>query len=288
MIMWTQQEIEFLIANYPERGKNWCAENLNKSEASIRQKASRLGLKQNRQSEFFLNWQSRAKESKIGKKRPEQSLVMKKNHTEGKFVFTDERKKRISERTKKYIVENGHPKGSLGLKHTKETKEIISKNSKKMWANMSENMRDEFSKRSSINGTKNASLNRSGKTTWKGAWRNIGGIDKYYRSSWEANYARYLEWLKQNKQIKDWKHEPKTFWFEGIKRGTVSYLPDFWVINLDDSEEFHEVKGWMDDRSKTKLTRMAKYYPNVKVVLIDAKSYRSLKKDVQHFIKDWE
>ena len=38
-----------------------------------------------------------------------------------------------------------------------------------------------------------------------------------------------LEWLKKNKQIKKWEHEPETFWFEGIMRGCRSYLPDFRV-----------------------------------------------------------
>ena len=96
------------------------------------------------------------------------------------------------------------------------------------------------------------------KTTWKSGWREIGGKRKYFRSRWEANYARYLEFLKQNKQVLDWAHEPEVFWFEGIKRGCVSYLPDFKVTYIDNAVEYHEVKGWMDDRSKTKMKRMEK------------------------------
>lgn len=126
------------------------------------------------------------------------------------------------------------------------------------------------------------------KTSWKAAWREIGGIRKYYRSKWEANYAYYLQWLKEKNQILDWKHEPKVFWFEGIKRGTVSYLPDFWVLENTGTEAYHEVKGWMDDRSKTKIKRMAKYHPDTKLVVIDSKGYAALKKSVQGLVPGWE
>ena len=89
----------------------------------------------------------------------------------------------------------------------------------------------------------------------KSGWREIGGIRKYYRSRWEANYARYLEFLKVNGEIEKWEHEPETFWFEGIKRGVMSYLPDFRVTEKNGDIVFHEVKGWMDARSITKIKR---------------------------------
>jgi hypothetical protein len=44
----------------------------------------------------------------------------------------------------------------------------------------------------------------------------------------------------------------------------------------------------MDDRSKTKIKRMAKYHPNVKLIVIDSKGYAALKKTMQPIIKDWE
>lgn len=285
---WRKEEIDFLIENYPNKGKAWCVQMMNKSDSSIRQKASKLGLKQNKNSEFFKDWQERARLSKIGKKRPEQAVVMKKLHESGKLKLTDEAKKIIGEKAKKRIAEKGHPRGALGLKFSEESKKKISENSKRMWENMSDEMRQKMSLIASKNGQKVSAKNRSHKTTWKAGWRSIGSVDKYYRSRWEANYARYLEWLKQNKQIKDWKHEPKTFWFKDIKRGAVSYLPDFWIVGLNDEEEFHEVKGWMDDRSKTKLKRMAKYYPNVKLVLIDSRAYKSIERDIKSLIKDWE
>lgn len=123
--------------------------------------------------------------------------------------------------------------------------------------------------------------------SWKAAWHEIGGQRKYYRSNWEANYAYYLQWLKEGGHIADWKHEPKTFWFEGVKRGTVSYLPDFWVLENDGRDSFHEVKGWMDDRSKTKIARMAKYYPDVILLVIDGKAYRELRRKVSSLVPGW-
>ena len=126
------------------------------------------------------------------------------------------------------------------------------------------------------------------KTTWKQGWREIGGYRKYYRSKWEANYARYLQFLKDNKAIKDWKHETKTFWFKGLKRGTMSYLPDFLVINNNDKEEYHEVKGYMDAKSATKLKRMKKYHPEVVMVLIQADWFKRNNKLGKSLFKDWE
>ena len=126
------------------------------------------------------------------------------------------------------------------------------------------------------------------KTNASSAWREIGGIRKYYRSRWEANYARYLEWMRSRGEIAKWEHEPETFWFSGIKRGTVSYLPDFRVTKNDGSIYYVEVKGWMDDRSKTKLKRMKKYHPSVQLELVDGKRYNAIKKVAQKLIADWE
>lgn len=102
----------------------------------------------------------------------------------------------------------------------------------------------------------------------------------YFRSKWEANYALFLDWLVKKGEIKEWEFEPDKFIFEAINFGTRSYTPDFKVINNNGSIEYHEVKGYMDGKSKTKLKRMAKYYPDVKLILIDSAYYRDLAKKV--------
>ena len=53
-----------------------------------------------------------------------------------------------------------------------------------------------------------------------------GGIRKdlgiYVRSSWEANYARYLNFLKKSGAILRWEFEPTEFEFTKINAGPGS------------------------------------------------------------------
>jgi hypothetical protein len=103
----------------------------------------------------------------------------------------------------------------------------------------------------------------------------------YFRSSYEANYARYLTWAKIA-----WEYEPRTFRFEGITRGTMSYTPDFF---LSAKGEYHEVKGWMDPESKVKLARMAKYFPDVKIVVIGAEWFKACERQgTCSIVPGWE
>jgi hypothetical protein len=119
-------------------------------------------------------------------------------------------------------------------------------------------------------------------------WRTIGNRKIYFRSKWEANYAIYLEWQKANAFIIQWFHEPKTFWFDGIKRGCVSYLPDFQVIDLTGRNRWIEVKGWMDAKSKTKIKRFKKYFPEERLDVIDAKWFRVNCPKLKLIIPNWE
>lgn len=201
---------------------------------------------------------------------------------------SDEVKSNISKMTKEWHKNNDHPQGYLGKNHSIETKEKISNKSKNMWSNMTEDKLAEITMKHVKTRHKNGTLypNRS-KCTWKQQWATVGGVRKYFRSQWELNYAYYLEWLKSKGQIKSWEHEPETFWFDGVKRGCVSYLPDFKVTENNGSIVYHEVKGWMDDRSKTKIKRMAKYHPDVKLIVIDSKAYASLSKDVSGLVDGW-
>lgn len=111
----------------------------------------------------------------------------------------------------------------------------------------------------------------------------------YVRSAWEANYARYLTWLQLRGEISTWNYEPQTFWFDKIRRGTRSYMPDFKVIANDGTYEWHEVKGWMDQKSKTRLKRMAKYYPLEKIVLIGQPWFRQAERSgLAGVVPNWE
>lgn len=125
-----------------------------------------------------------------------------------------------------------------------------------------------------------------GKRSKAGKREDLGGL--YVRSSWEANYCRYLNWLIKMGEIKSWEYEPDTFEFEKIKRGSRFYTPDFKIYENDGRIIYHEIKGWMDPKSKTKLKRMAKYYPEIKIILIDKDAYYAIAKQVKNFIPHWE
>ena len=122
----------------------------------------------------------------------------------------------------------------------------------------------------------------------KTGWKEVGGERMFFRSRWEANYAHYLEFLKGNNQIQKWEHEPETFWFESIKRGVRSYLPDFRVTENSGCVVFHEVKGWMDPKSITKLKRMKQYHPNVNMFVADSVWYRANAKKLKAIVKGWQ
>lgn len=113
-------------------------------------------------------------------------------------------------------------------------------------------------------------------------WHVVGGRRIFFRSRWEVNYAFYLEFQRSAGLIKSWEYEPTTFWFP-VKRGTNSYKPDFFVVLKDGTEEYHEVKGFTDRKSKTKLKRMRIHHPHVNVKLFDKtwfEEHRALKKAI--------
>jgi len=93
--------------------------------------------------------------------------------------------------------------------------------------------------------------------TKKMAKRSVIGrrddLDQFFRSNWEANVARWF-----NHKKKKWAYEPQVFSFleHGIKRGTVSYCPDFKAGTL-----WIEVKGYLDRKGQTAIKRFKKFYP---------------------------
>jgi hypothetical protein len=183
-----------------------------------------------------------------------------------------------------------HPRGFKGRKHTAETKKTIGEKSADVWGALDEDGRAAQTL-AMMKGRLEATGSLAGQRPhgkWKADWREIGGRRNYYRSRWEANYARYLQWLKERGEIQSWEHEPQTFWFEHIKRGVRSYKPDFLVVENTGRRVWHEVKGWMDSRSKTTLARMGRYYPEEQVIVIDGKSYLQIAKVMAPLLPDWE
>lgn len=69
-----------------------------------------------------------------------------------------------------------------------------------------------------------------------------------FDSKAEAIYYNQLKWLKQNKQIKDFKLQPKYILQEGFKKNgktfrPITYKADFEVINLDGTVQIIDIKG---------------------------------------------
>lgn len=110
----------------------------------------------------------------------------------------------------------------------------------------------------------------------------------FFRSGTEANVARYLNFLKAHGQIVDWLYEPKRFMFDEIKRGVNSYLPDFQVWSTKCAYSWWELKGWRHPKGEVALRRMAKYYPDEKIVVIDKKAYAEIRRQVAGLIPFWE
>lgn len=118
-------------------------------------------------------------------------------------------------------------------------------------------------------------------------YRLIGEKRKFYRSKWEANYARWLQYQLEQGWIQSWQHEPRTFWFSGIRRGTVSFLPDF-QVSTNDLAYWVEIKGYMDAKSATKIKRFKKFYPEERLVVIDREWFKKNNEKMKLIIKDWE
>lgn len=99
----------------------------------------------------------------------------------------------------------------------------------------------------------------------------------YFRSGWEYIYALFLQAALENGEIAAWEYEPYTFCFEKITKGTRYYLPDFKITMSDGTHWWAEVKGRMDRKSKTKLNRMEKYFPEEEIRLVRRKQINKIK-----------
>lgn len=107
-------------------------------------------------------------------------------------------------------------------------------------------------------------------SNWQG-WATVGDQKCYFRSLWEHNYACFLEWQCSEKRLLSWEHEPKRFSFKDkYLRPPYDYLPDFKVTYSTGVWEWHEVKGFLNGKSKSKIKRFEKHFPREgAITLID-------------------
>lgn len=110
----------------------------------------------------------------------------------------------------------------------------------------------------------------------------------YMRSSWEANFARVLNYEVEQGVVTRWQYEPDMFIFDRVKKGTRAYIPDFKVWNaFEPQPSYIEVKGYMDAKSHLKLKRMSQYFKEVAIIVIGSNEYR----DIEHrmsWLPFWE
>lgn len=108
----------------------------------------------------------------------------------------------------------------------------------------------------------------------RGSAPDLGDIK--FRSSWERNVARWLNWRVAKGELLAWEYEPFTFTFPGVVRGAVCYTPDFKLHYADGRVEWLEVKGWETSKDRTKWRRLRQHYPQITLTVLGAPAYKSL------------
>lgn len=176
-----------------------------------------------------------------------------------------------------------HPRGMLGKTHTPEYRKQLSIQAKARWSDKDSVFNSKaFKENRSIASSRimNDRIKNNPSSiysrTQKGWAEFPNGKRCFFRSGWELRYANHLEMIKSKGGIKDWEYEADTFWFEKIRRGVRSYTPDFKIFFNDGTIEYHEVKGWMDSKSATKLKRMRIYHPNIKLTVIGQQEMKGI------------
>lgn len=210
-----------------------------------------------------------------------------------KFATEEERRAALAEVRREWCRTHEHPRGALGMRHTPETRAALGEKSRGWWRTATPEQREQMvRRRRETNLERYGTANPAMLGVEEPYSRARGGKredldNRYFRSAWEANYCRYLVWLKEQGEIEDWEYEPEVFRFEGVARGPYTYTPDFRVTEKDGSVVYHEVKGWMDGPSRSRLKRMAKHYPDVRIIVIGEEEYKALRK-WKGLIPNWE
>lgn len=321
---WSPEEDAILAAMYEGHTRGEIALVLNRSEGSVRSRCWTLQL--NTKLEYWSDWELLVLQSAYSAKHSTEiqltqlakqlgrhkTNVSRKARSLGltdicrpcikpedrkirrpKFATKEDRLAAQSLRVKQWYATHAHPRGALGMRHTDAVKAAQSAQARQMWADPTSKVNSaENRQRLSDNMTKRVLAGKmlAGPHVYSrcASGKRADLNDRYFRSSWEANYARYLNLLVAQGQIKEWDYECKTFEFEKIKRGTRCYTPDFKVTFTDGRHEWHEVKGWMDDKSRVRLERMARYYPNEVVVVIGPAWFKNASRGVAHGLPHWE
>jgi DNA polymerase III alpha subunit len=99
------------------------------------------------------------------------------------------------------------------------------------------------------------------------------------RSSWEADFARVLNYLQIAYQ-----YEPQRFTLQREDGSTLTYTPDFYVPQ---EQRWYEIKGWMDTVSAEKIALFRQQYPQETLVVIDRTRFAELQMKYRNLVQ-WE
>jgi len=305
MSKWTSEEVKFIRKNFIKMTHKEISKHINKSSHAIRNKCWRLNLRkeppdwEDKEIKLLIKEYSKVGNTgvidikHIGKmiNRTKYAVCIKANElglTSTCRGVSEEQKQTISSNMKNYIKENGHPKGMLGKTHTDKVKKQCGKRIREMWEDKNSKMN---SKENTIRRRNNMyelrktlSENQIYSYAKSGYRKDIG---LYVKSSWEANYARYLQCLKNKKTINHFEYEHRIFNFSDNEYNIMSYTPDFLVIK-DGEEIYHEVKGNHNKRSKQRMEIFYNQYPDVKIKLILPEDYYKINKEYKKIISGWE
>lgn len=117
-----------------------------------------------------------------------------------------------------------------------------------------------------------------GNSFGKGGYRP--DLKAYFRSRWEANYARYLKYLNCS-----FVYEPDKFLIELPDGSRHYYHPDFLV----DNAYYVEIKGWeRADRRQSEVIKAAQFQLPLPLYIIRTSQYRFLERTIAKKIKHWE
>lgn len=122
---------------------------------------------------------------------------------------------------------------------------------------MSENAKKRTGKTNGMYGRKAA----HGKGRWHTTWR---GDKAWLRSTWELEYAKYLDRNKTNYQVEN-RAFGIDYVYQGVKKqGT--YRPDFYLEDLD---IYIEVKGWWRDDAEAKFQAFKQQHPEIVIQVLN-------------------
>jgi hypothetical protein len=286
---------EQIIESYKRLGSVWLvAKELGMCGQSVHERIIKLGFidedKWTQEQLDFLRASYNGKEGKpvnlkeiAAKLKRHKTNVSRKARelglTDYKRTKSDEVKAALSKSTKLWIQQRGHPGGYRELRMCIGCGKIMEL------------------RHSATN--KCCSRSCSYKTTRTGEnifsrckhGKRLDLDNKFFRSRYEANYARYLNYLIENNRdnVISWQYEPEKFAFKDNGYGIKAYTPDFKVFFSDSHYEYHEVKGWDYPKGIRARELFCKYYPKLTLVLISEDFFNRLHKEgIEKIITGWE